>query len=78
MNKNKLVIALMLVLLLISLFCLYLVSIQTLNTIETTSNNNNTQKDISAQRGADISFLLIMGLAGAGTAVSKLVASKHI
>ena len=77
MNKNKLVATLMLILLLISLFCLYLVSIQTLNTIETTSNSN-TQKDISAQRGADISFLLIMGLAGAGTAVSKLVASKHI
>ena len=76
MNKNKLVAALLLILLLLSLFCLYLVATQKIDTIETTSNNN-TQKDISAQRGADISFLLIMGLAGAGTAVSKLVASKH-
>ena len=77
MNKNKLVAALMLILLLISLFCLYLVSIQKLNTVETTSNSN-TQKGISAQRDADVSFLLIMGLAGAGIAVSRLVAHKHL
>ena len=77
MDKNKLVAALMLILLLISLFCLYLVSIQKLNTVETTSNSN-TQKGISAQRDADVSFLLIMGLAGAGIAVSRLVAPKHL
>ena len=77
MNKNKLVATLMLILLLISLFCLYLVSIQKLNTIETTSNSD-TQKDIPAQRDADISFLLIIGLAGAGIAVSRLVAHKHL
>ena len=77
MDKNKLVATLMLILLLISLFCLYLVSIQKLNTIETTSNSN-TQKGISAQRDADVSFLLIMGLAGAGIAVSRLVAPKHL
>lgn len=77
MNKNKLVAALMLILLLLSLFCLYLVATQKIDTIETTSNSN-TQKDIPAQRDADISFLLIMGLAGAGIAVSRLVASKHL
>ena len=77
MDKNKLVATLMLILLLISLFCLYLVSIQKLNTVETTSNSN-TQKDIPAQRDADISFLLILGLAGAGIAVSRLVAHKHL
>ena len=77
MDKNKLVAALMLILLLISLFCLYLVSIQKLNTVETT-RNSDTQKGISAQRDADVSFLLIMGLAGAGIAVSRLVAPKHL
>ena len=50
---------------------------QKIDTIETTSNSN-TQKGISAQRDADVSFLLIMGLAGAGIAVSRLVAPKHL
>ena len=76
MDKNKLV-ALMLILLLLSLFCLYLVATQKIYTIETISNSN-TQKGISAQRDADVSFLLIMGLAGAGIAVSRLVAPKHL
>ena len=77
MDKNKLVAAIMLILLLLSLFCLYLAATQKIDTIETTSNSN-TQKGISAQRDADVSFLLIMGLAGAGIAVSRLVAPKHL
>ena len=71
MDKNKLVAALMLILLLISLFCLYLVSIQKLNTVETT-RNRDTQKDIPAQRDADISFFAYYGTCWRGNSSIKI------
>ena len=59
MDKNKLVAALMLILLLLSLFFFFLMATQKIDTIETTSNSN-TQKGISAQRDADVSFFCLL------------------
>lgn len=71
MDKNKLVAALMLILLLISLFCLYLVATQKIDTIETTSNSD-TQKGISAQRDADVSFFAYYGTCWRGNSSVKI------
>jgi len=64
MNKNKLVACLLLALLLTSLFCLYLVA---------TGASTLDKKDTSEHRGADVSFLFVLGVGGATFATFKLV-----
>jgi hypothetical protein len=68
MNRTKLIASLLVTMLVISLFCLYVVA---------TDTKYIQNKDTSERRGADVSFLLVLGAGAIGIATFKLLNNSY-